>query len=426
MRILIISDLHIGRSARCLSLIPNVDRLGSDGKEDEAFLKNKTDQKYIERLKYLKDSKNITVDYLILSGDITDEAEIEQFQHFDEFIGEVQHIFNLDKDKILFTPGNHDVDWVMLNGVPAVDPSSTRFSSRYDSLKKSELLFQIHELADRDLFSSPYFCAWKKNEDLFVLSINTAAYDSPKVKEHCGEISSDTTDAINDYMSNHQMDEFSGLKVILMHHHPKLYENIFPNWKDFSAIQCPKDIISISRNLGFDFIIHGHRHQPGFDCTLTSSGEQIAIICCGSFSDEFPYYVYEELSNQIHFLNIEKRDSETGVIIGCLENYAFTLNQGWQPSEKRRDGIDHKICFGPNEHREPLKNKIIVFLQAILTEKGKCEVTEIYQYIPSLKYQTESLVLSILNEVCNENNYDMFGNNLDKSVILMGDKNASD
>ena len=216
MRILILSDLHIGPSARCLSLVPEVDRLDKDGKPDHGFLKEKSDQEYIKRLETLKNAKGVEIDYLILAGDLTDKATIEQFEHFDWFLSEVQKIFNLPTDKILFTPGNHDVDWSILKGTPKINNNSTRFNARYDSLKKSVHLSSILELADADLFSSPYFCSWIKS-DLFVLSVNTAAYDSPDVKQHTGEINENTIGAIRKYMEAVSLEKSIGPRILLMH-----------------------------------------------------------------------------------------------------------------------------------------------------------------------------------------------------------------
>ena len=90
LRILHLSDLHVGADADPLSLL---EPLAAD-------LRDRTDGLGVERL-----------DYLVLSGDITQRATPEEFKKAREFVSGLIEQFELSAERCILVPGNHDLDW---------------------------------------------------------------------------------------------------------------------------------------------------------------------------------------------------------------------------------------------------------------------------------------------------------------------------
>jgi small GTP-binding protein len=90
LRILHLSDLHVGAGADPLSLLQPL----------EADLKDRYEGLGVERL-----------DYLVISGDITNRAAPEEFEKAREFVSELIARFGLTSERCILVPGNHDLDW---------------------------------------------------------------------------------------------------------------------------------------------------------------------------------------------------------------------------------------------------------------------------------------------------------------------------
>jgi len=90
IRILHLSDLHIEKESDItLILQPLIDDI-----------KNKSDGIGIER-----------IDYVVISGDLINSAGVVKFKNALEFIYRLLKEFNLNKDRCIIAPGNHDLHW---------------------------------------------------------------------------------------------------------------------------------------------------------------------------------------------------------------------------------------------------------------------------------------------------------------------------
>jgi hypothetical protein len=90
LRILHLSDLHVGAGDNPLSLFQPLAAALRDGNEGLE----------VERL-----------DYLVISGDITDRASPQEFEKAHAFVSELIQQFGLTAERCILVPGNHDLDW---------------------------------------------------------------------------------------------------------------------------------------------------------------------------------------------------------------------------------------------------------------------------------------------------------------------------
>src|SRR4051794_38782117 len=98
-RIAIISDIHIGPAARAKDLAPSP---GADDRRDAQFL---------HRFESFVRNEGLSADLLIVAGDITSEAKHSEFMHASTIVLKVAEWLGVERDKIFFVPGNHDVNW---------------------------------------------------------------------------------------------------------------------------------------------------------------------------------------------------------------------------------------------------------------------------------------------------------------------------
>jgi len=90
IRILHLSDLHVGAGDDPSSLFQPL----------SADLQDPTEGLGVERL-----------DYLVLSGDITNRATPQEFEKAREFVSKLMERFGLTAERCIIVPGNHDLDW---------------------------------------------------------------------------------------------------------------------------------------------------------------------------------------------------------------------------------------------------------------------------------------------------------------------------
>ncbi|TQF09152.1 hypothetical protein FJV41_46130 [Myxococcus llanfairpwllgwyngyllgogerychwyrndrobwllllantysiliogogogochensis] len=90
LRILHLSDLHVGAKEDPLNLFQPL----------VADLKDKTEGLGLSRL-----------DYLVISGDITNRATPEEFEQARKFVSELIQEFGLTSERCIIVPGNHDLHW---------------------------------------------------------------------------------------------------------------------------------------------------------------------------------------------------------------------------------------------------------------------------------------------------------------------------
>lgn len=409
MKALIISDLHIGAAARCLSMVPKNEQ--KPKAVDEALV-----QRLYETVK--KNHPEIT--YIIVAGDIADRASYEQYTHFDVVLKEIQHKLSVPDGKVLYTPGNHDVDWHTLKAENADLQNKGRWKSRYAPIKESHVLKTSSQLSKGELFDGHFFEIWNF-DDLIAVSINTASKDDPSGENHPGEISEETLDAIslelnhNDYKKNCP-------RLLIIHHHPVQYENIFKKWKDFSILQCSSNLIEFCSKSEIDFIVHGHRHQPHFKQEVSSNGHVVNVLASGSLSHNFPSYVYDSLSNHFHILDICDRDPATNTIMGKIFNYAFSQTKGWQPSRRETDGIHAKIPFGNYLHFRQLARALEEKVKIAINQKGVARIRDVLAELNVSEYQSPETINAAFVEICRNLSAERFGDDVENSVIIPGAK----
>lgn len=334
MRIAVISDLHIGPQAKAQDLCPaECIKL----KDDFDALSSGFASAFIN---FIGDSK-LTADYLLVCGDVTDDAHPMEVKLASSFLCEIREKLEVPNDHLVFVPGNHDADWTFYD---PTDKTGIKWMHRYVALQSEKFIFK--DINDRqnscgNLFSDNYYKIWLFN-DLVVLGYNSASTDNRDVKPHCGEIVQDHISEIRNQLNTViNGNDDPRLKICVVHHHLRNIPLPKPNNRDYSIAINGELLISLLQDFRFDFIIHGHRHHSYFD----ASHNPIPILSAGSLSALLGTEMTELTSNQFHMIDIE-RDSRRNVV-GMVKSWSHKAGQ-WLPSEENAETkcLGHIRTFG--------------------------------------------------------------------------------
>lgn len=150
MKIAILSDLHIGIEAKSQDLCP----IGLVKKCDKARFRVKSTNYIPEFIKFLKSNK-ISADYLLVPGDVTDAGHPVAVELASAVLEKVRLALGVKSAKMIFVPGNHDVDWGMQD---KKDTTGIKWGLRYAAFQSSRYVFSaINKRGIGDLWDGGFY-----------------------------------------------------------------------------------------------------------------------------------------------------------------------------------------------------------------------------------------------------------------------------
>ena len=395
-RIALISDLHVGQGARCedLYVAPENDVTAGRPVLDKNFLSSFSTVAASLRADHGE------IDFLCVTGDITNEARPEEFRHASSAILKIAASLGLCEDQILFVPGNHDVNWPILQ----LGSDSLYRTMRYAPIQEGHLFKTRNDqlLSGGNLFDEPYCGIWDLAR-VTVIAFNTAEHDGPKPieGEHYGRISLSAFDHAHAYLS-HADTPNDKLRVCLIHHHPKLYQEVREHWPDFSALSNAENLLKLLDEFRFDLVVHGHRHFPNVSTSAGDNAHPVTIIGCGSFSARLDSKWFGSVTNHFHIVDVDRvSDVAQGARSqGYVRSWSYDLKKrGWFASHERT-GIRHIRPFGAHAAYGALLASTTRAVVACMKVSTACEVRELFEYEAALQYAVPEQLHRALGEVC--------------------------
>lgn len=402
MKIAVISDLHFGPGARSEDLCPlelraktsGVSSSGADG-----FCKQFIE--FVEREK-------ISADYLLVPGDVTDDAHPMEVQAASDFLKDAQKALRVPAGKVLFVPGNHDVDWDLLD---RRDTTKVKWLHRYMALEASQFIFSHingNGLKDGDLFAGNYFNLWEF-ENLIVLGYNSSGLDTGADKGLKGNVEQAHVDHINQILKKRKYKSDKRIKVFLIHHHLRDFKLPLLKDRDFSQANNPESIISVLQNHNFNFIIHGHRHYSFFD----AQNSQIPILCAGSFSAKIDDGWEGLVLNQFHIVEIQDLKSSRIGSSGLVHSWSYTM-KGWKksPGGDSFGGEPYERSFGTSLGDKTLAKKLKSCLTKLRGERNNIRWhRDVLPRVDAARYLSENrerIIEWCRDEVFSDDSWDVF------------------
>jgi len=359
LTIAVISDIHIGASARSSDLLP------------PGSVTNHRNEDFVQTFEKFVESQSITADCLIVAGDISTKADPSEFIHASNMAVRVATVLHVPPDQIFATFGNHDVDWSVLKlAEGALEPTrDLRWRQRYSPITESDNIFRKRSEGPAfvgSLTTLPFVGYWPCGHNLFV-TINTSAHDRPDAELHHGLVREETIAWLSDNIPSRSPNEES-VRCLILHHHLVPHGNVGLEARDFSVCQNGDKLLALLRSKDFDLVIHGHKHRPRFAIELVGSDHPIVMLGAGSFSADLAGEYGGGVHNQFHILSIHGRNPNRSRIYGELRNWAYVYPSGWKANTSTYTVVDHLIGFGgPTDWRElasnlhqPIKNRALV------------------------------------------------------------------
>lgn len=400
--IAVISDLHIGKLARAKDLCPN--------EKDGPTVDNTYQQKFFD---FIDQNDDIFSDYLIIPGDVTNESQFEEIKLASEFISTIARKLKVSDDKIIFVPGNHDVDWKVLK----IGNDPLRLKQRYDPLCLNDFIFcKLMAIGEGHVLHEPYM-SYYESDNLIVVSYNSSWHDSPQKAMHYGILDDNHIPKIEKYFDSVKTNN-SKIKVFLVHHHPIGYSNPVPGELNFSQMQNSEQLFRLLDKGRFDFLIHGHIHQPRFKVQTLDCSKPLGIFSAGSFSFTLPIEWNGVINNQFHLIKIDGRDPETQNVQGKIESWAYYFGTGWIESEPHRDGISHEEPFGVYLTHDQIMLSLEDVIKNLFTKNDWIDKEMLLSAFPKLMYLRPNRVLDVLDELSEKIHFKRVYDNLNKVVLL--------
>lgn len=272
---------------------------------------------------------------VVISGDVVYQAGQDEYGEALAFCQALVKGLSISPGRIVFCPGNHDVNW---------DDSKVDRKKRFDNY-----LSFLRDFYGEDLFRSLYpRVTWDFRvgsprplpEDIVGVSVfpdlgvelysfNSCVYETQQ--QHYGFVGGRQTRGVEELFSRDT--HTPRIRMAVLHHHihpypePVELDEKGAHWQDASTVRDAGLLERFLERNGFDIVLHGHKHKPQLRETRVrdaNSGEptKSLIVCgagsCGVESQELEhaepnqYEVIELLRGsralQTEFLRVEWRE----------------------------------------------------------------------------------------------------------------------
>ena len=232
---------------------------------------------------------------VVISGDIAYQATQEEYEQANVFVSSLLKTLDIPRHQFVVVPGNHDVNW-KLSGHQA----SHRFDEFLKFIRKvfgKEKLNEFYPHLNWDYaFDSDrpgaeqIVSVHKLEEDgVVIIGFNSCVMEDHNL--HFGAIGASQMALAAKSLAG--VDP-SWLRIAVMHHHVLPLESQLSTGENGAAMDgtIVRDYALVERRLhelGFDMVLHGHKHEPGIRVselvsTRSQSDRGKSIVVCGAGS----------------------------------------------------------------------------------------------------------------------------------------------
>jgi 3',5'-cyclic AMP phosphodiesterase CpdA/Flp pilus assembly protein TadD len=235
--------------------------------------------------------------YLIISGDLTYTGTEQEYTQALKCLNEMCGALNIDKGRVHIVPGNHDINWQL---------AAHNRAYRFDHYLKFLIEFFGEDLFRRKfpkivwpltLMQRPFAhdileVDYHRDASLLVVGLNTCVYETEQ--HHYGFVGEAQLKTLRDLVADLDLPR-SVLRVAVLHHHLHPFPELLKDrdgqqvWLDLSTIRDAGFVERSLERLGFDIVLHGHKHKPQLRESLVletdpSKGRASRLIVCGAGS----------------------------------------------------------------------------------------------------------------------------------------------
>jgi 3',5'-cyclic AMP phosphodiesterase CpdA/Tfp pilus assembly protein PilF len=287
--------------------------------------------------------------FLIVSGDLAYQGTEGEFQLVREFLTRLCRTLDIPRDRVVLVPGNHDVHW------PSASIDRQRRFDNYlgflEGFYGGEIFRRLYPLVHWDFHvnsprpSPEEIISIHHLEGFTVVGLNSCVYETEQ--HHFGFVGGRQLEHIETLL-----DRIGGtstdFRVAVLHHHlhpfPEPVRKLENQevWMDLSTIRDAGLVERRLEKLGFDLVLHGHKHKPQLRETLVhdqslTKGATPRLLVCGAGSTGVNASELEHaMPNHYEVIEILGLPRVSGVDLLSIEWREIGLHAGAEWTTSRR------------------------------------------------------------------------------------------
>jgi hypothetical protein len=297
MLLLHLSDLHFGAYSRFVDQMP----------DNLAAALTRTAER--ARKDFFSASQ---FDLLLVTGDLAETAHPDEFDQAGQFLAHLSDHLGLERRKVVFVPGNHDVSWpaceivrakVRMGTIPQTELSHHLATEKLSHYRRCVERFYRATLShfaqplgfDAFLYSYP-------DLQLSVAAVNSCEKESELANEHGGQVSLDQANAV---MKAWRGPEVGGVvKVLAVHHNPdtttrtnveswrryllekgRIEKDLLARYEsDVLGLENADFLRAIVADCQVQLVLHGHHHAKDEKTWAWHKNGRAHILSAGSLA----------------------------------------------------------------------------------------------------------------------------------------------
>ncbi|MFC1518842.1 metallophosphoesterase family protein [Pseudomonadota bacterium] len=394
MKIIVISDLHIGDGA--------VSNEFSVGHSDNA-VKNR----FLSELKELVKKEDIKADYIVVAGDITNRATKDEFQLASKRLKDISEILGVAKSNVFFVPGNHDGNWEEEKAsIEANEDMGVTITRKYQYLQDTDFFKESLDAAAGCYYTEPYFAIWS-DDCINVIGINSSVFDHYNNKPHHGVIRKKDLKELDTKLELLKIGKSKKINLLLVHHHPIQQPDLPFDRADHSILQNSAVLMDLASKHQINFIIHGHKHIPRLAQYSDDYQHPINILCAGSFSARLDDRWFQGVPNTIHQIEIDKVCDINKTPFGKVKSWSHNTGHGWTKDESI-NGIAHKEFFGNRMTPTELEHRLRESIELFFTTQTHVKWSELSHSCSDILYTSRKLLDKTIVTLSDELGFTIF------------------
>ena len=284
---------------------------------------------------------------VIVSGDITNHATVEQFGFAQDFFRQLCTSFRVARERLILVPGNHDVNWKLTD---ASQDGFSPFAAFYRSVTGSD--YPSSPAQQTTLHHFP-------DLKLLVLGCNSACQIDRANPGRAGLHKRAFGKAISSLVTNEEHERSTKLAVW---HHP-------PSELTQGTELLDGAVLEQLAQAGFQLILHGHVHRADnaeFRYYRQVSGGGMEILTAGTFGAPthelvsgypFQYQVLEFRGDHLT-VHTRKRENVAG---GWIADHRWSQAPGQSPASFYQIRLRGSKT-GPHSHLSPRPNLTMILV----------------------------------------------------------------
>lgn len=342
-------------------------------------------EKLIEKI----EKDNISADYLLCPGDITNKADYGAFNAGWESLRRLKS--SLKAEHLIASTGNHEVDSRQVDGRIAteetIDPVGElqKISDYPANFEKDPEKRWVYWGRGYQIFETANACVVILNSCHFHVTMNEHEYRR-------GKISKIALDELEDEIRQRKLTD-KKFRLVLLHHHPVPHQDLPSELGQIDMYGAPRLIDLLEKTYRDWVVIHGHKHHPRLLFAQGSTRPPV-IFAAGAFGALLKGVLSKHTKNQFYVLNLEAFQDMAGEyrLRGNVSAY-FWSGTDWKESTDIEHGLPHGCGFSSNVDISSLSASIVATLKSIQESgEGYARWDELCVKFDELNYLTPTQI----------------------------------